>query len=202
MTVSYMDSRSPYHRKQAFDLGDSGLGLTSNSLKLGCDCLGYIKYFDGCRITTNGEAITVPNVVCMHEVDEGIGWKHTNFRNNLSTAVRNRQLVIQCTATVENYEYILAFKLDEAADVFIEVKATGIVSAIPMRDGVKVPWGTRVAPDALAVNHQHLFNVRIDPAIDGHSNTIFYDDVVPTNLGEKGDPFGVALKVQETTILY
>lgn len=112
MTALYGDPRSPFHRKQAFDLGDSGLRLTSNSLKLGGDCLGHIKYFDGCRITTNGMPVLMPNVVCMHEVYAGIEWKHTNFRSGTSYVVRNRQLVIQCTATVANYEYIFAFILD------------------------------------------------------------------------------------------
>lgn len=202
MTVPYMDPRSPYHRKQAFDLGDSGLGLTSNSLKLGCDCLGHIQYFDGCRITADGTAVTVPNVVCMHEIDDGTLWKHTNFRNGQSTAVRNRQLVIQCTATVANYEYILAYKLDQAANIFFDIKATGIVSTMPIRNGFRVPWGTVVAPGVLAANHQHLFSIRIDPAIDGHNNTVTYEDVIPayddTDLAN--DPFGVAYKVSETRI--
>lgn len=34
-------------RKSAFDVGDYGFGFCANSLKLGCDCLGHIKYFDG-----------------------------------------------------------------------------------------------------------------------------------------------------------
>ena len=40
MTVPYADPRAPFHRKQAFDLGDFGIGLTANELTLGCDCLG------------------------------------------------------------------------------------------------------------------------------------------------------------------
>ncbi|KAL4780906.1 copper amine oxidase [Aspergillus varians] len=200
MTVPYGDPRSPYHRKQAFDLGDSGLGLTSNSLKLGCDCLGHIKYFDGARVSSTGVPVTVPNVVCMHEVDDGIGWKHTNFRTGTSSTVRSRQLVIQCTATVANYEYALIYRLDQAANIHIEVRATGIVSTMPIAPDVKVPWGTIVAPGVLAVNHQHLFNVRIDPALDGHKNTISYDDVVPLDEDPENDPFGVAFKAVETVI--
>jgi hypothetical protein len=37
----------PYIRKCAFDVGDYGMGFVANSLQLGCDCLGHIKYFDG-----------------------------------------------------------------------------------------------------------------------------------------------------------
>ncbi|KAF2798209.1 hypothetical protein K505DRAFT_357738 [Melanomma pulvis-pyrius CBS 109.77] len=200
MTVPYGDPRTPYHRKQAFDLGDSGFGLTSNTLSLGCDCLGHIKYFDGYRVASDGQPILMQNVICMHEVDEGIGWKHTNFRNGRSSVVRDRQLVIQCTATVANYEYILAFILDQAANLHIEVRATGIVSTMPVKAGVHTPWGTVVAPGVMAANHQHLFNVRIDPALDGRRNSIVYQDCVPVRDDPKLDPFGCAFKVESTTI--
>lgn len=200
MTVPYGDPRTPFHRKQAFDLGDSGFGLTSNTLELGCDCLGLIKYFDGYRTSDSGTPILMKNVVCMHEVDQGIGWKHTNFRNFKSSVIRNRQLVIQCTSTVANYEYILAFILDQSANLHVEVKATGIVSTMPVRQGVHTPWGTIVAPGVMAVNHQHLFNVRIDPALDGQKNTIVYEDCLPVDPDPELDPFGCAFKVQTTPI--
>lgn len=203
MTVPYGDPRSPYHRKQAFDLGDSGFGLTSNSLELGCDCLGHIAYFDGHRVTAEGEPAVIRNSVCMHEVDDGIGWKHTNWRNGQSSAVRDRQLVIQCTATVANYEYILAYVLDQAANLHIEVRATGIVSTMPIRQGLKggVPWGTVVAPGVLATNHQHLFSVRIDPDLDGDGKgSIVYDECLPVDQDPEVDPFGCAFTVQTTPV--
>ena len=33
--------------KNAFDIGEYGIGALANSLELGCDCLGEIRYFDG-----------------------------------------------------------------------------------------------------------------------------------------------------------
>lgn len=200
MTVPYSDPRSPYHRKQAFDLGDSGFGITSNTLTLGCDCLGHIAYFDGVRTTGAGEPVVMKNVICMHEVDNGIGWKHTNFRNNKASMVRNRQLVIQCTATVMNYEYILAFVLDQSANLHIEAKATGIVSTMPIRQNTFSPWGTVVAPGVLAANHQHLFCLRIDPALDGVQNSVVYDDLVPVRGEPDLDPFGCAFRVKTTSV--
>ncbi|KAI1618033.1 copper amine oxidase [Exophiala viscosa] len=200
MTVPYGDPRTPFHRKQAFDLGDSGFGLTSNTLTLGCDCLGHIRYFDGYRTSGDGTPVLMANVVCMHEVDQGIGWKHTNFRNGRSSVVRDRQLVVQCTATVANYEYILAFILDQAANLHVEVKATGIVSTMPVAKGVQTPWGSVVAPGVMAVNHQHLFNVRVDPALDGHKNSIIHEDCVPVASDPDLDPFGCAFTVEGTTI--
>ena len=35
-------------------MGDYGLGYCSNSLELGCDCLGTIKYFDADMIDSKG----------------------------------------------------------------------------------------------------------------------------------------------------
>ncbi len=45
--VPYSDPRMPYARKCAFDAVDYGLGQCASSLDLGCDCLGFIHYFDG-----------------------------------------------------------------------------------------------------------------------------------------------------------
>ncbi len=36
----------PYIRKCALDVGDYGMGFCANSLQLGCDCLGHIRYLD------------------------------------------------------------------------------------------------------------------------------------------------------------
>ncbi|PYI20239.1 copper amine oxidase [Aspergillus violaceofuscus CBS 115571] len=201
MTVPYGDPRAPYRRKQAFDLGDSGFGLTSNTLTLGCDCLGHIAYFDGIRTTGAGEPVKLKNVICVHEVDEGIGWKHTNVRNGQASMVRNRTLVIQCTATVMNYEYILAFVLDQAANLHVEVRATGIMSTMPIARHTSSPWGTVVAPGVLAVNHQHLFSLRIDPALDGTRNMVVYDDILPVRDDPTvDDPQGCAFRRTTTAI--
>jgi primary-amine oxidase len=75
MTVPYGDARPPFHRKQAFDFGDGGAGNCANNLSLGCDCLGVIKYFDAVIVESNGEPKVHPNVICLHEQDNGIGWK-------------------------------------------------------------------------------------------------------------------------------
>ena len=115
--------------------------------------------------------------------------------------VRDRRLVIQCTATVANYEYILAFVLDQAANLHIEVRATGIISTMPIRQGANVPWGTTVAPGVLAVNHQHLFCVCIDPHLEGlRKNTIKYDDCIPVVDEPELDPFGCAFRHESSSV--
>lgn len=52
--VPYGDPRPPFHRKCAFDALDYGLGASANSLELGCDCLGAIRYFDGVMTAGSG----------------------------------------------------------------------------------------------------------------------------------------------------
>ncbi|KAH8703620.1 copper amine oxidase [Talaromyces proteolyticus] len=201
MTVPYGDPRMPFHRKQAFDVGDVGLGVTANQLALGCDCLGYIKYFDGFRIDSKGNPILLKNVICLHEQDNGILHKHTNFRNNAATVVRNRQLVVQMICTLANYEYAFAWYFDQAAGIQFEVRATGIVSTIPVDEpGLSVPWATQVAPGVMAPFHQHLFSLRIDPAVDGYKNTIYYEDSVPLPVDEKLNPHGIGYGVEKTVI--
>ncbi|CAA2969542.1 Copper amine oxidase [Olea europaea subsp. europaea] len=76
MVVPYGDPNDPHHRKNAFDAGEDGLGKNAHSLKKGCDCLGYIKYFDAHFTNFTGGVETTKNCVCLHEEDHGILWKH------------------------------------------------------------------------------------------------------------------------------
>ena len=46
MVVPYGDPAPTQRRKNAFDVGEYGMGMCANSLELGCDCLGLIHYFD------------------------------------------------------------------------------------------------------------------------------------------------------------
>ena len=57
MAVPYGDPNAPFQRKCAFDVGDYGLGFCANSLELGCDCLGHIKYFDAVLNDSKGAFI-------------------------------------------------------------------------------------------------------------------------------------------------
>ncbi|EXJ61101.1 primary-amine oxidase [Cladophialophora yegresii CBS 114405] len=190
MTVPYGDPRPPFHRKQAFDFGDAGAGRAANNLALGCDCLGVIKYIDAMLVDTEGKPSVSKNVVCVHEQDNGIGWKHTNFRTNRAVVTRSRELVVQFIITLANYEYIFAYKFDQAGGITVETRATGIVSVVNIDPGKTSPYGNVVSPGALAQNHQHIFAVRIDPAIDGHNNTIFTEESLPIPMNPKTNPHG------------
>lgn len=199
MTVPYGDPRAPYHRKQAFDLGDCGFGVNGNSLGLGCDCLGVIKYLDVVCSDAQGEPRVLPNTVCLHEQDAGILYKHVNYRTQVPVVARKREFVVQTIATVANYEYVVNLKFVNDGQIDIEVRATGILSTMPIDEDVTVPWGTVVAPTCMAAYHQHILSFRIDPAVDGHQNTVVYDDVVKMpRLHE--NPYGVGFVTERTVV--
>ncbi|KAM3413903.1 Amine oxidase [Cercospora zeina] len=199
MNIPYADPRAPFHRKSAFDLGDAGAGLMANDLKLGCDCLGSIHYLSATLADDKGNPLDMPNVVCIHEQDGGIGWKHTNYRTGRAAVVRNRELVLQSIITVANYEYIMAFMFNQAGELSYEVRATGILSTQPIDEGIEVPWGTVVHPGVLASHHQHIFSLRVDPMIDGHQNRLVYDEAHPLPRSEL-NPHGTGYFSQETLI--
>ena len=203
MCIPYADPRSPYHRKAAFDLGDAGAGIMANNLALGCDCLGAIYYISGVLANGEGKPVDFPNVICVHEQDAGILWKHTNYRTNRGVVVRNRELVLQTILTVSNYEYILAFVFNTAGDVTYEARATGILSTSPVDLSLTQathPFGTVVHPGVLGAFHQHFFSLRIDPMVGGHGNNVVYDEAEPLPRDPVLNPHGVGYVVRSTSV--
>ncbi|KAF7588495.1 hypothetical protein BBP40_005631, partial [Aspergillus hancockii] len=199
MFVPYGDPRVPYPRKAAFDLGNDGAGINANNLCLGCDCLGTIQYLSAYHTTSTGTPLKLPNVICIHEQDDGILWKHTNFRTNNPVVTRSRILILQTIITVSNYEYIFAFHFGQDASIHYEVRATGILSTAPINLQDEVPYGTIVAPGVLAPNHQHLFCLRIDPSLEGHRNSLQVEESVPMPLSPD-NPFGVGYTTTQTIV--
>ncbi|KAI0913146.1 copper amine oxidase [Ustulina deusta] len=203
MTVPYGDPRPPFQRKQAFDFGDGGIGRAANNLKLGCDCLGAIHYLSTVVTDTEGKPETAPNVVCLHEQDNGIGWKHTNFRTGRAVVTRLREFVIQFVATLANYEYVFAYKFDTAGAISVETRATGIVSIVPIDEGKVSGYGNVVFPGALAQNHQHIFAVRIDPSVDSYGNTdtaVVLEESHPIPMNPETNPFGNGYEIRRQRV--
>lgn len=139
-------------------------------------------------------------MICLHEQDNGIGWKHTNWQTNRAVVTRRRELVIQFIITLANYEYIFNFKFDQAAGITAEVRATGIVSVVNINPGASASWGKVVNPGALAQNHQHIFCLRVDPAIDGQKNTLVQEESLPVGLDEQTNPKGNFYEVRQSKI--
>jgi primary-amine oxidase len=200
MVVPYGDPSPSEFRKNAFDVGEYGMGMCANSLELGCDCLGLIKYFDANMVDSRGHLLTVKNAVCMHEEDYGILWKHTDRRLPDKPEVRrSRRLVISSVSTVENYEYGFFWYLYQDGNIQLEVKLTGILSLGAVQPGEKSKYGAMIAPQLYAPVHQHFFNVRLDFDLDGTGNTIQRVDVMPDEPGPK-NPHGNAFAAIATPL--
>jgi primary-amine oxidase len=181
MVVPYGDSAPTHWNKNVFDMGEVGMGFSANPLTLGCDCLGEIHYFDGTVNDSAGNAVTIPNAICMHEEDFGISWKHTDFRTEEVEVRRSRRLVISMICTVGNYEYGFFWYFYNDASIEVEVKLSGVLTtgAVEMAPGEQPRWGKMVAPGIYGPNHQHFFNFRLDMSIDGANNSVYEVDSIP-----------------------
>ena len=173
MVVPYGDPRPTYFHRNAFDVGEYGIGMLANSLELGCDCLGEIRYLDAVVNDSRGQAVTLPNAICMHEEDAGILWKHVDWRLGTTEVRRSRRLVVSFIATVGNYEYGFYWYFYQDGTIQLEVKLTGVISNGAERPGEKPRWGELVAPQVYGPIHQHFFNVRLDMMVDGPSNSVY-----------------------------
>ncbi|HEY8898860.1 MAG TPA: hypothetical protein VIM61_00395 [Chthoniobacterales bacterium] len=172
MTHFKLFARLHHARKNAFDCGEYGIGMLANSLALGCDCLGVIRYFDAHLVTSRGEPMTIKNAICLHEEDYGFLWKHVDWRTNETELRRSRRLVISFVSTVGNYEYGFFWYFYLDGTIQHEIKLTGIINTGARPPGEKRPYGTLVAPGLYAPIHQHIFSVRLDMLLDGATNTV------------------------------
>ncbi|GJQ08219.1 hypothetical protein GpartN1_g10.t1 [Galdieria partita] len=181
MLVPYGDPRAPHNRKVAFDVGEYGLGFCCNSLKLGCDCLGEITYFDAVVHDTLGNPVTIKNAICLHEEDSGLLWKHSDLRSGDVEVRRGRKLVVSCVATFVNYEYGLYWYFHQDGKIEFTVKHTGqlFTSSWDMERHGKCPFGTLVAPNVNAQYHQHFYCMRLDFDLDDEDNYVSEVNVVP-----------------------
>jgi primary-amine oxidase len=198
MTVPYADDAFLQYRKNAFDIGEYGIGVLANSLERGCDCLGEIFYFDASYVNAFGELMPIPNAICMHEEDDGILWKHYDFRTDKTEVRRSRKLVVSFIATIGNYEYAFYWHFRQDASIELEVKATGVMQTGALRDGETSKFGTMVMPNLYASNHQHHFCVSMHAAIDGEHNQVTEVDSVADPTGPL-NPFGNAFYTKRTT---
>lgn len=199
MVVPYGDPKEPHFRKNAFDVGEYGVGTLANSLKLGCDCLGYIHYFDAAMTNSRGDVLTIPNAVCMHEEDYGILWKHTDWRTEETEVRRSRRLVVSFIATVANYEYGFFWYFYQDGTIQYEVKLTGIVNTTAVMPGETNKYGTLVAPQLNAPNHQHFFNVRLDMNLDGENNSVYEVNTEAEEISAD-NPYGNAFYAKSTLL--
>ncbi len=199
MVVPYGHPGGGHFRKNAFDVGEYGIGVLANSLTLGCDCLGTIRYFDAWLADSKGDPYKIESAVCLHEEDFGILWKHTDLFTGEVDVRRARRLVVSSISTVGNYEYGLFWYFHQDGSIHFEIKATGILNTAGLKPGEAPDYGTIVSPGVYAHYHQHIFNMRLDMAIDGERNRVVEVDTVAVPEGPD-NPYGNAFTVREIVL--
>lgn len=208
MVVPYADPSPNRFWQNYFDTGEFMLGRFTNSLELGCDCVGEITYFDAFYADQFGNPAKVKNAICMHEEDFGILWKHTDQFTGSHEVRRARRLVISSFVTLANYDYGFYWYLYLDGTIEFEAKLTGMVftSAYPgsLEDGSPYPFATEIAPGLGAPNHQHLFSARLDMTIDGVSNVVNEIDAVRVPISDTnryGNGFARTITPIETELV-
>lgn len=196
MVVPYGDPSPSRYIQGPFDFGENLVGTLANALELGCDCLGEIHYFSSDVNNSAGESVHMPNVICMHEEDVGLLWKHWDFRNGETEVRRSRRLVVSSISTIGNYDYGFFWYFYQDGTIESEVKLTGIVSTGANNPDEEPRHGTPLAEGLYAMHHQHFFNVRLDFDLDGEKNTVYETHSVSTPPGPE-NPYGNAFHVEK-----
>ena len=199
LVVPYGDTAGDHYMNHSFDLGETIFGKQVNSLKLGCDCLGEIYYFDFDQVDELGNPLELSQVVCMHEEDYGVLWKHTDAHTQRSEVRRSRRLVVSSFFTIGNYDYGIFWYLYLDGTIEFEAKLTGTLYLRAIPEGEETPYGSLVAPGVNGMIHEHYFNVRLDMSVDGDVNTVveMQADRVPAG---PENPHGNAHGVSQTVI--
>ncbi|PRY13371.1 primary-amine oxidase [Kineococcus rhizosphaerae] len=198
MVVPYADPSPVRFWQNYFDTGEYLFGRFVNSLALGCDCLGEIRYFDAVLADEHGRPRTVQNAICLHEEDYGVLWKHSDMFNGMDETRRQRRLVISFFTTIGNYDYGFYWHLYLDGTIELEAKATGVVfTAAYPEEGLE--FSTEIAPGLAAPFHQHLFSARLDVMVDGLANAVEEVEAVRVPRGE-GNPYGNAFARRATRL--
>ena len=196
LVIPYGDPSQGAYRKNAFDTGEFGLGNYTNSLTLGCDCLGEIVYLDAAVTTPDGTVREIPNAICMHEEDNGILWKHVDADGHTEVR-RGRRFVVSSIVTVNNYEYGYFWYFYQDGTIEFEAKLTGIVLTVADAIGKDHPSATELEPGLWAPYHQHILCARLDLDIDGEKNSVIEVESFAHPQGDK-NPYGGAYETKET----
>jgi primary-amine oxidase len=199
LVIPYGDPSPSGYRKNAFDTGEVGMGLLTNSLELGCDCLGEIRYLDVSVADADGGVRTIRNGICLHEEDDGILWKHTDPDGHVEVR-RSRRFVVSSIVTVDNYEYGYFWYFRQDGAIEFEAKLTGIVLTFAAEPGQERPLhATEIAPGLVAPYHQHVLCARLDLDVDGETNSVLEVDGIAPPTGPD-NPYGGAYVAQETPL--
>ena len=199
MYVPYMDPTQTWYFRTYLDVGEYGIGTSGVSLRLGKDCPSDAAGFNGTFMNNRGKVYVKENQVCVFERETGDNaWSHFSAAQQASLSRRHKELVVRFIVWLGNYDYVLDWIFTETAEIKARVGATGIVQlkAVPSRDMesatamADTAYGRLIAPETVAINHDHFFNFRLDTDVDGRENSLTLDRIRRVDLDpeETGTP--------------
>ena len=185
MYVPYMDAGEGWSSRAFVDAGEFLLGGLIKPVGPD-DCPAQAQYFTGLVPSDAGAPIQKPQLACMFEhATDGPAWRH--LEGDVISARPSRELVLRTAAVAGNYDYLLDWIFQQDGTIRVAVGATGIVETKGVKEETvnpmgeeagKLEHGTLVAPNLLAVNHDHYFSYRLDLDVDGTANSFMVDKLV------------------------
>jgi primary-amine oxidase len=195
--VPYMDPSEGWYWRTYMDSGEYGFGLFLSPLTPGVDCPAYATYLPALIADDFGKPLEIPNAICIFERDIGDpAWRHFEvFAQTPEQPVPAEgrpatELVIRTASEVGNYDYLIDYRLKQSGQMNIMIGATGLdavkgAAATSMTDptaAAETEYGTLIAPNLVAANHDHYFNFRIDFDVDQPVNHFGTMNIVPAEV--------------------
>lgn len=182
MVVPYGDTSPSWVVRSAFDIGEYRFGWLSTALALGKDVPENAVLLDALFADEKGSPLVSEKLIGIYERDAGILWRHYDSNTETYEGHRSRDLVLTTVAAIGNYDYAINWVFHEDGTLEVQTDLTGIMlvkgtDAVTENHDHRDKFGHLVAPNVLAVNHQHFINFRLDFDVDGTENTISEMDV-------------------------
>lgn len=190
MVVPYADATGGWNWRNAFDVGEYGMGASLSPMRAGHEVPEHATLLPVIRPNDFGEPFVFENAVAIYEQDGGVLWSHTDYTTGRVETRRHRQLVLHVLYTVGNYDYALKWIFGQDGVIEAQVELTGVLlvkgvgekecpvcSQKPDEDGRVLPtgadrYGSFVARQIVATHHQHFFNFRLDFDVEGTGNSV------------------------------
>lgn len=205
MVVPYADPDPTWVFRNAFDIGEYGMGRLANAMELGREVPENAVLLDAAFADDFGEPYVLPGAVAIYERDSDLLWQHYDYVSGETEGRRGRELVMTFISTIGNYDYAFNWIFQQDGTMEVEVNLTGILltkgTAASNEDSLsnRDRYGELVAENILAPSHQHLFNFRLDMDVDGVANSAFEENTnaVPVS---QDNPAGNAFVEKETLL--
>lgn len=200
MLVPYGDTSTAWQWRNAFDVGEYGLGINSRPLQPGVDIPSNARTLPLAIVNSKGAVSTMQNIIAVYERDAGVLYKHVDMVTDKVVGRRGSELVVMHITTIGNYDYALSYIFSEDGVMTVDVGLTGILLVKGTQDSTYDADAQKtahmVAPNLAAPLHQHFFAFRLDLDVDGEKNTVSELDVWAPDPGTE-NPRGNAMMLDD-----